>query len=66
MATVILFIIIAILIIFFRSVRDTREHEAFNQLSLTDKKKVVSERQRKLEQTDELITVILPTINHDK
>lgn len=47
--------------------KKARERQAFNKLSSTDnKEKVVAERQRKQQETDELITVILPTINNDK
>jgi hypothetical protein len=44
--------------------RKAREQEAFDILSSTEKNKVVSERQRKQQETDELITVILPTIRN--
>ncbi|MNY83539.1 hypothetical protein D3C86_2263820 [compost metagenome] len=51
---------------FAKARRRAKEREAFNQLSPTNKNKAVNERQRKQQEVDEIITIILPTINNDK
>jgi hypothetical protein len=66
MALLIPFIIIAAVIIIAGANRKTRDREVFNQLSSTNKKKVGAKRQIMQDEADELITVILPTINNNK
>jgi hypothetical protein len=65
MAIVISAIIVTTLVMLTRSGKKTREREAFNRLSAADKEKVLTEHERKKQEADELITVILPTINND-
>jgi flagellar biosynthesis chaperone FliJ len=45
--------------------RKSRERKAFNELSADEKEKVLIEQERKKQEADELISVILPTINND-
>lgn len=58
--------IIATLAILASVGKKIKKKEEFNKLSANDKKKIVTERSQEEREAEEIITVILPTINHDK
>jgi len=66
MAILILILAVVLIIGLVQKSRTTRARDTFNKLSESEKRKVVAERKRNENASDELITVILPTINHDK
>ena len=66
MELAIIILVTSTIIILAKKGSHAKAREQSNDLSKNEKDIALSERQRKQQEIDELITVVLPTINNDK